>query len=726
MPIQKAFAALVALPGFRRREAQERLAQGIYDGLCEGRAVCAEAPTGTGKSLAYLIGALAAAQTLEAREKRPFPVVISTNTVGLQSQILDKDAPILAEAGLLDVKKVQAALGRGRYLCLAAAQRHAGRPVRAESRQSDLFGMTDVAQNLGRVSEAERLFLTWQKGGWSGVVDQWPGGARPHSWDDVKMSQESCIGSRCWAYQSACPFYQDRRALAEASVVVANHNLVLADLDARASGRESIFPYEDYLLILDEAHNFPVKALESATNRADLSGAREWLRQIPSVAEEISHEPASFDCIDSEFWYQSLRGTRLARRIATLQRAIERLHLGTEETPEFLRYPEAEGVPTEILARGGEVLEAGWPTLAVLRQVREGLERMVGLGYAGAQNWLGRLSAFEGRMESLLSSLQQFIRSDRPARWLELSWGPKGRVQGMTLASAPVSSGEVLEQLLWDQLSRVAFVSATLKIDGSFDHFSQQAGLPSNTRYLQVPHIFPYERSILEVPRLPVSPRANPERYHQALADWINANVDPDAANLVLFTSYQAMQAVASRLRPALALGLNLQERGLAGKAVAAHRNLVSKGIGALLMGTGTFSEGLDLAGEYCTHLVITRLPFETPNNPIALAQRDRDVEGYFEKHVVPDTTTRLIQAAGRLVRRETDCGRISILDRRAIDTPFGRRMLDSLPPFRRIGLAATAPQRTEMPEQTVPIESPRMTHPSAAPADLPAPMRSH
>lgn len=686
------YRALSARSGFGLRPSQVQLSQTILEAIVDERPLCAEAPTGTGKSLAYLIGGVVAAR----RANRP--VVVATGTATLQGQIMNKDLPLLVSLGLLAEGEVALAKGRQRYFCPLFAQQLARRPQRAVARQDDLFGFDELPVEDHVPPErrgAARMLDTWSTGRWNGDIDQWRG-QPPDVWPQIRMNRDGCVGSRCWAYQAgSCPFFAARARFQEASLVIANHDLVLADLkQRRENGEQAIFPFKDYIIVFDEAHHVPAKAIEHGTAKARVNGPQKWLKEMASFAERCTELEMVDELQSSPHWHQALGGRKLLRRMRDLGRALEARLAGlNEDRPHVLVDDELGPLGETFDEALHEANTAGWALHRQLQDVREALEHCVPV-YAGAAGLLAEAGRFSGRLENTLSGYKQFRGADPDStnRWVEFVRGDRGACIDYELCTAPLDSDVVMEQILWRQTSRVVMVSATLRVAGcandGFVYFAESAALPRATRYLTLPHIFPYHNSVLQVPRIPHRPSGrDPEetrRFERAVIGWINRAIDPAEGTLVLFTSRRAMEEAVRRLRPALAECCLVQRAAGNDTLIEEHKARIDAGLGSLLFGMSSFSEGLDLSGRYCTHVVITRIPFEYPGTPILQARFKRLGRAlYYEKSARPEATRRLVQAAGRLVRREEDRGRVTILDRRIL-SQFGLPMLDSLPAFSR------------------------------------------
>ncbi|WP_018234318.1 ATP-dependent DNA helicase [Thioalkalivibrio thiocyanodenitrificans] len=686
--IVEAYRRLGESAGFGWRDEQVRLSQEIMEALLKGRVLCAEAPTGTGKSLAYLIAAIAVQGIREREGKDVMPIVVATNTVALQAQLFDKDIPVLTRMGFLGSDDMVLAKGRGRYMCLHEAQRIAGHPLRPIQRQEDLFGFGSEELDPRMPAEkrgAERLLGVWRAGAWQGDVDAWDG-EPPAIWEAVRSSPETCIGEKCWAYEKACPFYSARRSLAGARIIIANHDMVLVDLKARRNGAEPVFPVSDYMLVIDEAHHLPSKAVEHAKTRIAVRDGLYLARQIAELAEKCAPLTPLSVLVDVTGWYQVLTSRKFTRVIRDLGGWLSNVFPDAGAGP-YHRFAEC---PEDLAVLISEVTRPGWFISLTLKKVAHALGHVAATEPELARKLEVESLSLSAKLEHYLSGLKQFADQDTSVRWVGVE--THDRKTQYTICTGPLEGAQVLEPDLFAVISRTVLVSATLRVEGDFSFFARRAGLPSSTRYLALPHIFPYEKSVLHIPRLGMRPPRDPQgyaRYTALLAAWLSANIDPREATLVLFTSRQIMEMTRARMAHPLRAQVIAQKPRGHQSQVREHRARIDSGDGSVLFGVATLSEGVDLPGAYCRHVIITRIPFEHPNDPIREAVREHYGSEHFEANIMPEATRKLIQAAGRLIRRETDVGRLTLLDDRLLEIERVGRMLDSLPPFHRIADAA-------------------------------------
>jgi ATP-dependent DNA helicase DinG len=269
------------------------------------------------------------------------------------------------------------------------------------------------------------------------------------------------------------------------------------------------------------------------------------------------------------------------------------------------------------------------------------------------------------------------------ARWVTLA-----RDQQLVCHASAVSAGALLRNILWDNASAVVMTSATLSVGGNFRGFADAVGLPDDALTASLPSPFDLSaQARLEIPALSALPDAR-EQHSQEVTDWLADNLDWEAGNLVLFTSRAKLERVLQRLPIEKVRKVRAQGSLSKAQLIAEHIAAVEAGKGSTLFGLASFGEGLDLPGKLCETVVITQLPFAVPTDPVGatyaewLESRGRNP---FIEVAVPEATRLLIQYCGRLIRSETDRGRIVLLDRRVITRQYGSQMLKALPPFQRV-----------------------------------------
>ncbi|XUO88397.1 ATP-dependent DNA helicase DinG [Halomonas sp. KM072] len=645
-----------------------------------------EAGTGTGKTLAYLIAGLPIAK---AKGKR---LIVSTATVALQEQVLHQDLPSLAEHSGIAFRYALAK-GRGRYVCVArldqALEGSESNPTMSlfeHSLQSDSSDYQVLASDLADA---------YGKGEWQGDRDTWPDTIDDAHWRQLTVDHRQCTGRRCGHF-GACAFFRSRRELEDADVIVANHDLVLADL---ALGGGAILPDPaDCIFIFDEGHHLPDKALSHFAHRFAVHGCLRWLKTLRSSLTDL-HQGLAVQPI-------------VARLLASLPEVLHGLEpalgdvfslghqlagreqgLADEEPSHQQRFEKGE-VP-EALREQARQLLVMFATLSrslesIADILRESLDpdKQTGLDRDQAEAWLPLVALLHGRALEAHALWQAFSEQDPPnappwARWITLS-----RVAGepeIEFSASPVSAAHTLAKHLWGRCHGAVVTSATLTALGRFERIQERAGLASRYRYQALPSPFDYANAVLRVPAEATDP-SDREAHERAIVRCVS-QLGGDEAVLVLFSSRAQLRAVEKVLPAALKERLLAQDALPKRELIERHRAAVDSGKGSIIFGLASFAEGIDLPGDYLTHVVITRLPFAVPDDPVGatLAEWIESQGGNsFMRISVPDASIKLVQACGRLIRKENDRGVITLLDRRVITRRYGQALLDALPPFRR------------------------------------------
>ncbi|MDN5872117.1 MAG: ATP-dependent DNA helicase DinG [Nitrococcus sp.] len=710
--IRDALARLTANPTFKPRRAQRLMIAEIAKTLAGEypgeRVACVEGPTGTGKSVGYLLPAIPVAK---ARKKT---LVISTATVALQEQLVGKDLPDLqARAGLEFTFAL--AKGRRRYVC----DRNLERLLGVDTNQARFdFGDADEAQATwtirpedGELAEVQAMWQGRQAQTWGGDVDEWPNQLRPELRDEITTDKTACTGANC-PWRGRCAFFAARKAREAKDVIVANHALVLTDL---ILGGGVVLPDpETCIYIFDEGHHLPDVAVQQGTAHTRLIGPRSWLTDLTRLPTRAAAALAGQSEIAEavETLGSALAGEipLLIERLNDIHRALQSAHPALKPGETSARAPGSDGyrrtsdanwrfplgrVPEELRALFEEARAASSAvnalTLKLIERIRKGAEadpdnRGVGTAQASAQWTAGRIEAMETAFAQLASAPSEDPNTPPVARWIECLAGGSD----FECCASPTSAAELLRTVLWERCDGAVVTSATLAALGRFDRFFEQAGLgPSyGTQALRLDSPFDYaNRAELVIPTM----RAN-AKHHDAhtaeIVERIEAGlIDPASGTLVLFSSYRQMHAVAEMLRAPIAKRILMQGTAPRHELLARHRKRIAAGKGSVLFGVASFSEGVDLPGAQCTHVIVAKLPFSVPDSPVEATRAEwLEARGRnpFMEMSVPDASFRLVQAAGRLLRTESDSGRVTVLDRRLVDKPYGRAILNALPPFRR------------------------------------------
>jgi ATP-dependent DNA helicase DinG len=672
--IDTAYERLAAQPGFRVRAEQKRLSRAIFEAFVAGTPLVAEAPTGVGKTLAYLVGALAASQTTS---QRPATVVISTATVGLQAQILANDLPRLVKAGLLEEGDAVIAKGRGRYLCVNSAERLAGNA--APRPQYELFDATANA-NADDSADLAHMLELFHGRAWDGELDSYPGRV-PRNWSDAAASADTCISRRCQWYDD-CPFFEARKKLSFARVIVANHDLVLSDLAMAADGAEPLFPGASYLVVFDEAHHVPDKALETGSTHLDLEQARIKLTGAGLFSGLLLRHPSFVKALrrkgleEADFDHRPLLGA-----LDNLYDVAAAVPLEQDQT--LLRFPGGE-VPCELrqaarfaLEKSAALSKAFGEAAAMLRSSRAGDDDARMKGAIAETLYHGAF--FSALLKKTTKALLSFSAAGDAVRWMER------RDSALTLNTCPLEGADVLKRLAWGHgRASPVFVSATLRDFDGYERFLTRAGLPPDTRTLTLPPIFAYQENTLWLVDTKHSPRHDErEQFAAELRALVPGVINPAEGTLILFPSQRMMDAVMPAVRACFPGQVRTQGDGPLKDLLARHRQDIDRGKGAILAGLATLAEGLDLPGAYCTHVIICALPFTVPTTPLEAEHAERLGEEYFRKRALPDCHVKLVQMVGRLLRRESDRGTVTVFDKRLLVTRWGASLRNALPPFR-------------------------------------------
>ncbi|MDT0618538.1 ATP-dependent DNA helicase DinG [Salinisphaera sp. P385] len=678
-----------SLPGFHDRPSQRELIADIHDVVAgwsnEKRPIgLFEAPCGVGKSASYSLGAIPRAKA------DGLTVIISTGTVALQEQLFHKDLPDLQRhAGMeFDFEMVK---GRGRYLCLSKLAGLTG----YDNAQGDLLrGALPAAAkggaSGGSIYETMRQAIEGQA--WDGQRDSFPGAIDDEQWRPVTTDRNGCLGERCRFFDD-CSFYKARRRVFAADVLVVNHDLLLSDL---ALGGGKILPDpEGCVLILDEGHQIPDKALRHFEARAHVDAKNGWIdaarRTAGGASAMIGTPKAATNQVD------------LDEALVGLERKLKELHVCLSSAPALA--PDDEGLafwrfPKGVVPDGIRDLSQDCASLfgiagALVRRQIRGLNDVIkAKGDRGeaetAAAGMGEVLSRLEREEKLFGYMAQADADNGPprARWIHARHS--GRSVAFVLESSPISAARELSANLWEKFAACVVTSATIRCNGKFDRFIRRAGLGQQEGLVTKAIASPFnyrQRSMLHLPAMRAEPPQG-DVFEDEVALRINQLVDPTEGTLVLFCSKRQMKSVADRIEPGLRDRVLMQGEAAREVLLETHRKRVEKGQGSILFGLASMAEGLDLPGAACTHVVITKLAFTVPDSPIeATAAEWLESMGLnpFMLMSMPDASLKLVQATGRLLRTEEDWGRVTILDRRLVTKRYGQAMLTGLPDFAQV-----------------------------------------
>ena len=658
-------------PQFEYRTEQVEMLGTVAAALSEGRHLLIEAGTGTGKSIAYLIPAALWALQNEHR------VVISTNTINLQDQLIHKDIPDLRQALDLDVRAA-VLKGRSNYLC----------PRRLENMRRRGPEKIEEMRVLAKV-------LVWLQGTETGDRTEinLTGPSERAAWTRISAEDEGCTTENCLKRTGgACPFYRARLAAQGAHILIVNHALLLADV---ATGNR-VLPEYDYLIV-DEAHHLESATTNSLSFRSTLRDVQRLLAQLGGEGSGVlgwcltatqgvlrPSEYATLSQLVKEVTNLAFRFQHLARQFFE---ALDHFLGEQREGRQLGMYAQQERIlPATRTQPAWEEVEIAWdeaqytmvPLLEHTSQLAQGMAEIhEALAEEDEELFSDLVSVFQqlSELNDHVNALV-FEPSDEQIYWAEIQRDNTH----LALHTAPLHIGTLMERYLWHEKTSVILTSATLTTAGQFDYLrGRLAAIDAYDLALGSP--FDYETAALlylvnDIPE-PSDRRGHQSGVEHGLIQLCRAT---GGRALVLFTSYDQLKRTSRVIAPALAkediLVFEQGEGASPHTLLETFRNTER----AVLLGTRAFWEGVDVPGEALSVLVIVKLPFDVPSDPI-IAARSETFEDPFSQYSLPEAILRFRQGFGRLIRTQHDRGVVAVFDRRLLTKRYGSLFIDSLPP---------------------------------------------
>ena len=644
------------LPGYEHRESQMQMLLAVAQIQSRGGTLVVEAGTGTGKSLAYLVPSIA--RSVRHRER----VVVSTNTHTLQEQLMSKDLPGLREWLPWDFKAVLLK-GRSNYVSLRRWRRYLAEPCKDAE---ELMFKLKVLTWLHTTESGDRSELRLY-------------GREEVLWNRIASDPMDCVGVHCT--REDCYVHRARAEAETADLVVVNHALLLADAELGGG----LLPEYDHLVI-DEAHHLEDAATRGLRQEVDGPGLLALLERLGhGLLGDLQRRPhlgASDDAF-SEAIPQAIAAAERVRELFHVADAWVAVKLGESE-----RREESVRITPAVREETGwsEIHLSAENTVTALTALDVSLRKAV----AGVREWLGgdepdqgirELEMTRGRLEASLRVLDEALL--RPDANRVYWFSQVSRAENLLLRAAPINVGSLLRDRVYSERRSTVFTSATLAVGGTFDYFSSRVGLGPEIEELILPSPFDfYHQALVCLPTDLPLPEDDP--FDAAVEELIAAVARRvGGRTLALFTSHRQLRDVHAALKQRV----DLDEVLILGQGIDGQRRQLLKtfeeAARPLLLGTASFWEGIDIPGERLSCVIVVRLPFPVPTDPVYAARAEL-VRDPFAQLALPQAALRLKQGFGRLIRRSTDRGAVVILDNRILGRDYGKTFLDVLPPASR------------------------------------------
>lgn len=624
---------------YEERPQQLEMASAIAHALEAGEHLCVEAPTGVGKTFAYLVPAIRYALATGRK------AIVSTHTISLQEQLVEKDLPLLRKLLDLDVS-FAIAKGRGNYVCKRRLAAAAG-----DSRE--------YLPSAELLPEVERL-RAWAETSRDGSRSSLPQDPDPAVWESVCCEVGNCLNAKC-EYFAQCFMIRARNRLMKADVIVANHAIFFIDLAmklaAMAGEGGGLLP-EYGVAVLDEGHCIEDTAAENLGVRVSFHSLRRTLRRL--------YNPERNRGLLTDSMYTEAR-LAVIKALDHSERFFSRLYEWAEQQEDNpLRYTSPGHVPDLL---GGPLEEAAGKVAAAAREEQDDSIKL-------------ELGSLAERIREARQAVHTVLEMTLPDHvyWFE-RYGM--RQTGISLNAVPIDVASLLDKNLFSDDFSVIVTSATLSVRGSLDYFRKRIGAHS-AKTLTVSSPFNFQEQVtLHVPSSMPNPK-DLDSFMPAAAEAIKKYVrQTHGKAFVLFTSYLMMQEMAAALAEFFAeLKIRLLVQG---EGVPRTRMLEQfrEDIDSVIFGTASFWTGVDVPGEALCNVIIVRLPFAVPDHPLVAARQEqieREGRNAFYEYSLPEAILRFRQGCGRLIRSRADKGIIVVLDNRVLTTRYGRGFLESIP----------------------------------------------
>lgn len=658
------------VPNFVVRQSQNKMIAEIaktLSGHYEGRnnIICVEAPTGTGKTIAYLLSAIPIAK---AKNKT---LIIASANVALQEQLLFKDIPEIQKHCNFEFDYVLVK-GRSRYLCV----RNLTNIVDDSTNQNPLFGdlaLWDDAPKKHQLEELNVMLDDYSTKKWNGDIDNLVITPEQSLWQKVACNRYTCTSKECDFYQD-CAFFKSRRNITSADVIVANHDLVLADL---SSGNTVLPNVDESIYIIDEAHNLNQKALSHFSLRSSTDNMKIIIRQTSSVIDQI--------CQLTEQDLHDNKIKQFDKHIDDLTVLMQ--DLDYDESMHIFENGNVDKAIKSICVKVRDLLISSYANFETSKGEWLSHQKTKIVDKPVSEQINNAMGLCDQQLTSILQLLDSFLSIDDPkqmpqSRWIEVQDISNNNYN---LCSAKTDISTNLQRMIWSKAGGVILTSATLTSLGSFSRLNKQLGFVNDENiYLRLPS--PFKLNIVDF--IVANLKHNPTQidgHTSEVASELIKRIDTNEGTLVLFASNRQMQLVADLVEMEIDCDLFVQGEFSKKMIIEKHTELRNAKKGSVIFGLDSFAEGVDLRGDLLKHVIIAKLRFSVPTSPIEKTTHEyikSQNRNPFMEISLPDASLRLVQACGRLIRTESDSGKITIFDNRLKTKFYGKQLLDNLPGY--------------------------------------------